>query len=575
MAKKTQGVLDDTLTQIKLTDFTGGLNTMDGPLSLASNQTFSCQNVISYPGRLFYIGGFNNFCSLPSGAYADASWEFYDINNNHHLCVWASGNLYDCVSGAYTLIASNVYTAGQQVGRQDLGGVLYYCTATVPLRQWNGTVEKAVPNSGGTGVVPPPSGTVLAAFAGSLICGNPTVSSTYYPGGFIYSDVNDPTTWYGNVLNQLGSNEFIQWIVTLGVSSAGVPPTGSFMIGCTNQIFIYKGPLNSLTQNIVNCPVGAADPNSAFFVPSPDLFPGIIFLGSDGQFWISNGITTGCISLKIMNLVYSLVQGAKLNFPNPRYFATYNAEYFYYMCDFGSNQQLVYMVNTKSWFFVNGWPSGPYISGHDNAGFPANFVATNNTSFGPALYETGLANTTFDGRSPSIYYSTAYLHGGDFELWKEWQWIAIATLNYMNTYQVSATSLPRADNTVLTSQSLTFSNANVVSGSAAEWDVSQWDVAMWAGLSSSQVTPCINHGMLSVAVPASTWVRTNTTQPLRSSAVYFTISWLSGESDSGTPALDLIGIIARYVPRGRKPVGGQLFTAQSGITFPGNNPWLE
>jgi hypothetical protein len=426
-------------------------------------------------------------------------------------------------------------------------------------------------------VVAPPSGTVLAGYAGSLICGNPTVSGTYYPGGFIYCNVNDPTTWVGANINQLGSNEFIQWIIPLGVSAAGVPPTGSFMIGCTTTIFVYQGALNALTQHVVNSPVGAQDANSAYFVPAPDLFPGVIFLGSDGQFWITNGITTGCISLKILNLVFSLVQGAKLAFAAPKFYATYNAQYQYYLCDFGTNQQLVYMVQTKAWYFVNGWPSGPYINGHDNSGFPNNFVAVGSESgFTPGLYETGQAGTSFNGTPPTIFYSTAYLHGGDFELWKEWQWVAIATLNNLNTYTVVASTLPRADNTTLTSQTLTFNNPNEAAmGSSGIWDVSDWDVATWAGLSGNTSQPAVNHGMLSVAVPASKWVRNATTQPLRSSAVTFTISWLSGASDSGTPALDLVGIIARYLPRGRKPVGGQLFTAQSGTAFTGNNPWVR
>jgi len=489
--------------------------------------------------------------------------------------VWANGNLYDCVNGAASLIKAGAYTVGQQIGRVDLGGILYYTTVTVPLRQWNGTTEQAVANSGGVGTVPPPSGTVLAAYAGSLICGNPTVSAVNYPGGFIYCNVNDPTTWIGANLNQLGSNEFIMWIIPLGVSAAGVPPTGSFMIGCANQIFVYQGPLNALTQKIVNSPVGAQDPNSAQFVPSQDLFPGIIFLGSDGQFWITNGITTGCISLKILNLVYNFTQNSKLIFAKPRYFAGYNARYQYYICDFGSNVQLVYMTQTKSWWVISGWPSGSIITGHDNAGFPTNFIANTNVGITSGLYQVGIDFTTFNGVNPNVFYQTAYLHGGDPELWKEWQWVFIGTLTVQSTYQVVATGLPLATNTQQSTQPLLFGNP-LAPGTlvGAIWDTSLWDQALWTGINTLQTVPDLAHGMLSVAVPVSKWVAKPTTQPLRSSAASFTITWAFGLPNSGTPAFDINQIIARFNPRGRKPVGGATGTAQAGILRAGTDPFV-
>lgn len=574
MAQKLRGTSDDNLAEIKVQDFIGGLNTMNGPLVLASNETPDAQNCFGVPGRLIYCGGYIQSCTQPHPA--DAAAEFYDVNQIRHEVMWGGGNMYDVTGSTAVLIKSGAYTTGQQVAHQDLGGILYYTTKTVPLRQWDGTTEMATPNGGGTGIVPPPSGTALAAFAGSLIMGNPTIVSggtTYYPGGFIYCNVNDPTRWNGANLNQLGSNEFIQWIIPLGVSAAGVPPTGSIMFGCMNQIFVYSGPLNNLTQHIVNSPVGAFDPNSAVFIPSEDLFPGVVFIGSDTQFWRTNGIITECVSKKIQNDVYSVVQNAIQMSATQRFFGAYNNQWHYYICDMGNNEQFAYRWSDRSWWAFNGWPSGALITGHDPTGFTVVYSASNSATVPVAFYELGLAQTNFNGSPPVIYYTTPYLHGNAPGLEKDWFWVTLDTLNNFDTYQIQATTLPRSDNSVLVSQPLMMNNPTSSGESSGDliWDVGNWDEANWAGFPSLGNQPAINSGMFSVAVPASEWIPYATTQPLRSGAITIKISWVPNNL---TPAMDITAIETRFNPRGRKTVGGQLYQAQSGVTQNGVDPFV-
>lgn len=580
MAKKLVGVADDDLANIYLHDFTGGLNTYSSPYELASNESPSLQNCFAVPGRLQYCGGYTRECTIPF--QADAGWEFYDNNGARHEVVWAGGNVYDVAGASPILITSGKYTPGQQIGMQDLGGVLYWTAKGVPLRMWNAltNTEAAVIGSGLAGSVNPPSGTTLTAFAGSLIMGNVTVSGIYYPGGFMYANVNDPTTWIGANINQLGANEFIQWIIPLGVSAVGVPPSGGFMIGCNTVIFYYEGPLNSLTQKIVNCPVGALDANSAYYVPSKDLYPGVFFLGSDFQFWRTNGIVTECISLKIQNLCSTSLTTTLQSNPFQKFFGSYNATDHYYICDIGGNQQFAYRWSESAWYTFSGWPSGPLINGHDQSGFNALFSAGGPSGSALGFFELGQVGVNFAGSYPNIFYQTAYLHGGDPGLQKDFQWVELDTLNNTAAYNLYGQSIPNASNTVLYTQEFIFTTPFFNQGfDTGVWDQDNWNNFDWSGVVATATgTPVTNHGMLSVLVPAGEWVPRATTQPFRTPAASFTIqsNVILTDGAIGIPYFDVCGFKTRFVPRGRKTVGGQLYTSQSGsLNFSSPTPYSQ
>ena len=104
MVKKATGALDDALNTLVINDFSGGLNTYCSALSLKSNESPDCLNVVPFIGRLLYRGGWLNYASI--AAAADQLYAFYDADGNKHLVVWANGNLYDVISGTAVLIAS-------------------------------------------------------------------------------------------------------------------------------------------------------------------------------------------------------------------------------------------------------------------------------------------------------------------------------------------------------------------------------------------------------------------------------------------------------------------------------------
>ena len=570
MGNRASGSSDNSKL-VQVTDFSLGLNSMYGGFYIGSNEALAdrTQNVIGFPGRCLYVGGFNASSALASNA-VDGAWQFYDYSGAKHQIVWANGNIYDCVTGVPVTIATGVYTAGQNIARVDQSGVLLYCTPKDAMRIYNGLTESALPGG--------PKGSYLTAFAGSVLVANPTPADpanpgkflNYQPGAFLPSAVNDFTTWLLADMQQVGTDYggIISFILPMGVTAAGVSPTKSMLVGKTvGTMYMYSGAIGQQNEAVINCPVGCLDANSAVYIPSSTLYGEVIFLGTDSQLWVTNGITADQLTEKNLSLVYSLVNTSRTNNPSQRFFGTYNERYSYYLMDLGNNQQFIYRWKTKSLFFVNGWPSGAYFQGTSANGFPTNYVAANN-AYTAGLYQVGQDNIAFNGVNPNITYQTPYMHGGNAEITKDWNWVALMTRNIGSSYIVQGTSMPSANGAVLLSQPLTFTDPLIGTGNTSSlWDIGSWDLPLWSlDSGAAGVPPAIGHGMLDVSVPASTWVPVGTTQPLRSGAVSFIISWNSAQQP---PQFDVIGLQARYNPRSMKTSGGKQYTAQKGINLTG------
>jgi hypothetical protein len=568
MAQLTKS-LDDTLPSVVMKDISGGLNTQDGALSLGSTETFSCSNVLGFPGRTIYVGGFFEYTPAGNSSQADGNWQFYDVNNAKHIIEWRGGNMYDMNNGIETLIASGVYIAGQNIGRVDQNGVLYWCTNTVTVQAYNGSTNIPVVSSGDIGAVAIPTGTCMCSYAGSIVVGNPTISGVYEPGTFIPSNVNDPTTFIGANLTATGANNFIQAMVPMGVAAGGVPPTNSIMVVGSEFLILAQGAVNALKLNSVNIPQGCQDGNSVQYIPTGDLLGEVVYLGNDNQFWSTNGITGDCISKKLLNWLNLTIQSSKESNPNIRFSAGYNARYQYYLCDLGLNAQLAYRWQQQAWYYINGWPSGFICNGTTGIGFPANYISSNGSATA-AMYLVGQDNITFGGVQPSIFFNTAYMHANDPTKMKEWQYVDVEMDNLIPAaYNVTAMGLPTAQLAAPQSNTLLFLNPTLITNLAANygiWDEALWNEALWGpGSTTSPQQPYIASGMLTQPVAATVW-NPPSSQPLRSPVISFNISWTANGVANAVPDFDILGLQARYKDMGHLMVGGQQYSAESGAS---------
>ncbi len=540
MADISKGVLEDQRKGLLLTDFSGGIVTDTGGLSLAPNQTPDALNVFAWEGNLHYSGGYSPWSTLP--AVTDAAYTYYDVNVTKHMLEWAGGNLYEVTSGAPVTIASGVYTPGQQVAHAQLNGILYWSTLTVPLRQWNGVTEQAVVNTGAAPVhVPPPACAFLIVLNGSLVAVNFVVNGVHQQGAFIWCDVNNPGSWVGANVQTVGSNDggTCVFALLMGVAQVGVTPTKQFMVGKNNrQIFLYNGALGSLTENAVSSPVGIVDGSSAVYIPTQQGLGAVMFLGDDAQFYLCNGIECPVISTGIKTLAYNLTQAALLANPGQRFNAVYNQRFQYYMCDFGNSTQLVYKWDTAAWWLFKGWPSGVYSVAPTNTGLPSVFVGANYAGQ-TGVYQLALDQTNFNGVAPTIYWTTPYMHGGKPERLKIFQDVTMFAYDVGVQYQLTAQGMPRSDGVIESTVPMLFNDPAVGAipaqvGAVSLWGVAKWGISQWSGGNTSVVNANqigAMHGPLVVPSMATKWAPAGMPLPLRTGAAQFKIAWNAGVFD--------------------------------------------
>jgi len=390
-------------------------------------------------------------------------------------------------------------------------------------------------------LIQPPACRFLIPFNGSLVAVDPAPNGVPQNGAFMWSDVNDATIWYGNNIQEVGSNDgaMCTFAVVMGISQVGVQPTKSFMVGKTKtNIFIYTGALGELTEEAISCPVGAISAPSAVYIPTQEGLGAVQFLGSDAQIWLTNGVEAYISSKNIKTLVYTLVQNALSVNAQQQFNSTYNDEFQYSLIDFGNGTQLAYKWDTGAWWYFSGWPSGPYMTAPGTNGLPTVFVASNQTGT-TGVYQLGLVGSNDNGATISAYYMTPYIHGGKPERQKQFDIFTLFAYNIGTQYTVTAYSMPRADNTTLISVPMVlgdsaYNSTTPYGNTLAVWGQFYWGQANWAGGYSSISQPYETSPMRSriTYLSAGTkWMPAGLPFPFRSGGAQFLIAWSGGAYD--------------------------------------------
>ncbi len=575
MVAPVRSALEDGQYQLQLLDFSGGLCTELDALDLNSNQTPDCKNVFSIGKKLVYSGGYALFCAL--AAQADQAATFVDNNGVRHLMIWAGGTLYDCRTGAAVAIDAASYTAGQQIGWGIMNGAtgnpnLVWTALGVPMRRYDGTTAAAIAASIGT----VPSGNYILIYNGQCVVGQPRIGAATNPSSIMWSNVNDFTAWPGNNIALIGSNDgsSVQWMVSIGVPSFVVGK--SQVANSPVNLYVVSGALTALNfqSTGISCPVGALDPNSAQLIPQKGGLGVIMFIGSDNHFWFCNGVQAWMASEDLLRFTEGWIQNNVLLNPTQKFFATYYTRWQYYICSVGQNVFFVYRISQKedipnSWWFFQGWPSGPFTSfigtSGPTTGLPVLFMAANNVG-STGLYQVALEQTNFGGASPDAYYTTPYLHGGKIEREKIFQWALLDTYNVGVQYTITAQGMVRPDGVIPTITPLVFQDTSISAPTITTtgiWDLSLWDAALWGGGSNTAPQPyaiCGNHAPTMVESIGTKWVPAGEPFPFRTGAAQFRISW-----SGGIPDFQVIGMNIRYTERSYQYVGNQPGQAVGGL----------
>ena len=553
---------------IILDDFSGGWVTMTGALALQRNQSPDMLNLIALPGRLRFRGGYQNVCALPDGA--DGAYPFYDSDNAKHFAVWCGGDLYDLISGTPVLVTASVYTAGSRIGRTDLNGILYWsCGQPNPvyMQYWDPVAATfgAVAASAGMGHIDPPASDYLFIYLNSIMALAPTWQSptVYQPNVFAWCGTNDPSDWQAANSQAVGANNGgkVVFGIPFGIANTGIVPGRTFLIGRNDQgIWAYTGAMPTLTESILNCPVGCLAGESVQYIPTSGAFGVVNFLGTDGQIWQVNGVNAVIVSGNILDTISQAVSYALQLNPNQRFYSGYNEEWQYYWVDINGTQY-AYRWQTSAWMKFQGWPTGPIFSTIGFTGAPVYYTAGNGAS--PYLSQIAMDHTFDNGVMPTTYYDTPYLHGGDLRLMKEFPWITIGAYDTGTLYSVKGTGNKRLD------------------GSHMESDESMLQAPLTTNLDNAFIlgssllggpnvltttspvvggNPVIMQTVLACPVTETKFIPAGIKETLKANAMKLRIAYAGGTQ----AAYDILQIQAQFVPKGYMRGAGNQFNPTAG-----------
>lgn len=602
------GTTDDNLTRVQITDFAGGLVTAIGALSLAQNQFPACLNIIPMIGRVLFRGGWTIYGTIP--AAADAAFPFKDSLGNSHYAIWAGGSLYDCFGGGASLVEGAIYTAGQNIGRVSDDGILYWSTGQpnpVPIRFWN-------PITGGKGQLPgnlsdpsavdPPASDFLLMDAGSVVAlaptwGSPLTADVYQPTVYAFSNANAPDTWIATNSQQVGSRDGgrLEYARLYGVSDTGISPTKTMLVFRDDfGIWAYTGALGQQEEALLSADVGIVDRISAQFLPTKGQLGAVVWLGNDGQFWMTNG--AHCFPISTDQILPTLVvayREALAASGTPRFPSGYNHQWQYYFCTVG-DIQFVWRWNLEAWTLFQGWPIGQSFQAEDANELPILLIASNQTiTLDPfvvnqselggldvladtdepqqvyIIAEVGKIGFNDNGTMPEVYWKSPVIHGGDYDSFKKFHWADICVLDTGVLYNVKGESTRRSDGTVQESKTIPLQAPNNVGPpfilnqsllGGADVLADPVIIALMPG------TPVSMQGRLAVEIEPTEWWPEGYNSILEGSGMQLTVSY-----GGGANAFDLLGAGIRYLPQGSRRGAGTFYNPED-ITTAEFNPFL-
>lgn len=544
--------LDDALKEVRIVDFSGGLNSEADPQDLDVNTSPDCLNVkLTKPGRVI---GRDGFVARVTGLPADPDGIAYfnDSNGARRLAIWAGGNLYECTSYVAVAVSTGIYTAGNRITCAHLNSILYYSdgytitgsgATAYGIRKWDpaaGT-DGGLISSGSAGTIPTPACKAMTVYAGQLVVTNlKYTDGTTAKDTIIPSNVNDPTTIVGTNAIRVGQGQGgeINVVMPFGVSSVGVTPYRALFVGKSEfGVFLLKGSLSSAEEVLINCPTGVLDGATAKFVPIAGVGGAIVFLGKDGKVYQTTGVTSEELSGPIRSELAQYVADQISASATSIFTAVMNYQDFQYVLDLGGGRQYCFDYDRKCWTKYDGWPSGYWVDARDGNGQQTIYCADIENA------QMCQVNIGLDDGGTTInhYWKTPFMSAGDSNVLKIWKFIYAAFMTDTGGLSVTATvNLGRGS-----AATVTLTPSSYAEGSSSRWDIAQWDSGQWVASSSMSYTPYKAKGRLMI----STSGLDGSYESLRGYDVQVKIAGSNSHA-----RFELLGFSLFYLPRGRKRV---------------------
>ena len=514
-----KSTVDDALKFVALTDFSGMLKSELDLLDLPLNAWQDCSNVKLEQGKA--VGRDGYIVKATIAAIGDGLRFFYDSDGTRRCAVWMSGNIYnlDLASWALTLIESSTYAAGTRVCSTVLNRVVYYSDGETirtsgpndsGVSYWNPATGAfgLVVSSGVPASIEAPACKAMTAYNGQLVLGNlKYVGGTRAVDTLIWSDVLDVTTIIGTNIFAVGNGQGggINSIVPFRIGAEGIAPFKALFVGKELSCYQLSGALtpSTLAETLLTANVGVLDGYTVQPVPllSSARAVQVMWLGSDRQVWMTDGITTDTVTRDIKTELYNWISDRIADDADQEFHAYLDLASGHYVLDAGGNRHYCYDYRSNGWTKYNGWPSGLFTTGKDAASRDITIMLDRSAaSLHADTFRICQVNSGTDDNGAAInpWIKTAAIHAGDPTTSKTWHWVYAFWATDESPIQVTATNnMGRGDYAQVTLQP-----AEVEAGAFSRFDSAVFDTDVFAEAETTGYIPMQNKARL-VVVPTN------------------------------------------------------------------------
>ena len=545
-----KSTVEDALRTVALTDFSGMLKSELDLLDIPLNAWQDCSNVKLEQGKAVGRDGYVVRATI--AAIADGLAFFYDSTGTRRAAVWMSGNLYslNLSSWATTSIDTSCYSAGTRVVHTVLNRVLYYSDGTTirtsgaddsGVSYWNPATGAygMVISSGTAGTIETPACKAMCAYNGQLVLGNiKYVGGTTAVDSILWSNVLDPTTIVGTNIFAVGNGQggAINSLVPFRVGAEGVSPFRALFVGKELSCYQLDGALtpSTLSETLITAQVGVLDGATVEAVPIVGSARSIqiLWLASDRQVWMTDGISADPLTLEIKTELYNWISD-RLAVSGAQEFSAYlDLGNGHYVLDVGGGRHYCYDYRAKGWTKYNGWPNGIFAPAKDAASRDIVLMVDRSNA---RLCQVN-SGTTDNSSAINPWIKSAALHGGDPTEDKTWHWVFAFWATDTSAIKVTATNrLGQGEYA-----QATLEPTAVAAGTFSRFDSAIFDTDIFAATEITGYVPMQGKARL-VHVPTNAPRRL-----LKGSTVQVKIEQPTTESGR----FELLAVMLKYLPGG-------------------------
>lgn len=273
-------------TPVRLTDFSGGLNVADAPYAIENNQSWDARNVVAddrgtLRRRYGHLGQYNPASGSPFGIYLIRNEA---VANAEALYAIGSFAFHDSFGGVQTNLGPIDSSSPQGIFFLEVPGSQgpYWMVGSGPLQYWTGVGTADFASVTATSGAIPANPKYAVYTSNRVFVANITGATSRLQ----WSNLGDSRAW--------PSTNYVDFDPNDGETITGLTTLGPYLVVFKRSKVWIVYDLNTGANRRLQSSTGCAASRSAVETPL-----GLIFLGSDGRVYVTDGAGVKHISENI------------------------------------------------------------------------------------------------------------------------------------------------------------------------------------------------------------------------------------------------------------------------------------